>query len=89
MAELIRIRPIESSGTWYDYKMAAVGTLMDYSLTPRIEKDWIKVYRNYWGDNSACIYTGLKRIGWKNFYIRDLPNIIYWELRQREAEKNA
>jgi hypothetical protein len=82
----IKLRPVQSSGTWYDYKMAVAGTLMDYNMYLRMKgekRNVVTILRNgvqFNTPEAIVVAIPKKDVKWKDFYLNELPKIIEKEL---------
>lgn len=78
---VVKLRPVLYSGTWYDYKMAVAGTLIDYGMYLRVNKkrDTVVIYRkgiDFTKTEAVVITYPKKSIKWKDFYLNELPKIL-------------
>lgn len=79
----IKKRMIHHTKTWYDYKMACVGTLMDNGLTYQSRKELGENgFRLYKGKNIA--YEGCMK-NWEDFYENNLIDVIDF-VKQLESD---
>lgn len=79
----VELRPITAKHpTWYDYKMAIAGTLMDYNMYLRMKgtkRSIVTILRNnvqYNTPEAIVVAIPKKEVKWKEFYLNDLPKII-------------
>lgn len=82
----IKIRPVHVKGkiTWYDYKMAVIGTLTDYNLYVRPHGSRMMIYKiddhePFRWDAKNLVYME-KRTTWMDFYENKLWKVIKKEL---------
>lgn len=70
----MRIRSVPSNTTWYDYKMAVVGTLMDNKLYLQPHEDLILIYKCAPFTKDNLVFNE-KRKAWKDVY-DELPEVL-------------